>query len=197
MASIPRLSWPFVPPPWEPPHTPGPGPQATQSSALRGTLVESTAWRDPSLPESTAHSQVRPRWTRAVPRLLGWVGGGPRPALEVMAVPWSPVGKPAPSPVRLASRVVPGSLGSLSRTVATVSNREVPVAGQTRKLRCAAPTPAPPQAFLTASCPLSPPGPGPPRGLHLLTCLSLDLLSQNRVEYEKRVRAQAKKFAPS
>lgn len=33
--------------------------------------------------------------------------------------------------------------------------------------------------------------------VHLLTCLSLDLLSQNRVEYEKRVRAQAKKFAPS
>lgn len=32
---------------------------------------------------------------------------------------------------------------------------------------------------------------------HILTCLSFDLLSQNRVEYEKRVRAQAKKFAPS
>ena len=35
------------------------------------------------------------------------------------------------------------------------------------------------------------------RQLYLLTCLSFDLLSQNRVEYEKRVRAQAKKFAPS
>lgn len=186
------MAWPIVPPPWGPLHTLEPGPRVTQSSTLRGTLLERMAWRDPSLLGSTTLSQAGPP-TPSAHSALAPRGGGSQT---------SPGGRDGPIG-KTSAESCPVWGARWCPAVRTPSGAVVWFQTQ----RCRWPvrlvnfhcTPRP-QAFLTGRRPLcTPPAalPWAPWGLHLLTCLSLDPLSQNRVEYEKRVRAQAKKFAPS